>query len=152
MRIFITLLLFVSLSACHYDDHNLLVRDDFETGTKVVLSDLPIGSCVITDQGYYVREVVETACNKLHDFQVAGSFERDEGIGAEYPGTLELEYESYEKCQSIFESYTGIPFWQSKFDISTVTPSASTWRDGDREVTCLLVDTDGNALASSRQL
>lgn len=94
----------------------------------------------------FVASFELTPCTKPHRAEVAGRYQL---TAATYPGHSLLVTEAYRDCQPLFEAHVGKPFWDSQYDIMTITPSPSSWDTGDREVICLVVDVDGRALTTA---
>lgn len=114
------------------------------------LADLKNGDCTSPEQNSIFASGLDvTDCSEPHDMEVAGRFELSEAAGVAYPGYLAIRQEAYKQCQPVFESWTGVAFWDSKYDINTITPSASTWDDGDRSVICLIETVDGKPLTAA---
>jgi hypothetical protein len=108
-------------------------------GTRIALASAKPGTCVVTDGSAFVNQVQVVSCTGAHEAQVAGSTTLDGDSQAAYPGWFGTNSAGYDLCQPVFEQFTGTVFWDSPLDIVAVTPSASTWRKGDRLVTCLIV-------------
>lgn len=114
------------------------------------ISELEVGLCVSPeDDNLYVSEMWLPECGEEHLMEVAGLYQLEETVNSNYPSALGLKQRAYEDCQPYFERYVGIPFWDSVYDIETITPSASTWGQGDREVVCLVVYAEGETLTTS---
>jgi hypothetical protein len=103
----------------------------------VGLDAVEVGSCgaPATDD-LYVSELKLSDCAAPHAMELAGRYTLTE---ATYPGHTQLYRDAYRDCQPIFEKYVGLPFWDSKLDILTITPSPSSWTAGDRTVTCMVI-------------
>ncbi len=106
---------------------------------RIALSDAKPGTCVTIGDDTYINRVHQVPCSGGGEAQVAGFTQLEGGPAAEYPGWHATDSAGYDKCQSVFEKFTGTAFWDSALDITAVTPSASTWRRGDRLVACLVV-------------
>jgi hypothetical protein len=116
-------------------------------GTFTSLDDVEVGACgAVPRDSDFVSQFEVVECDELHYMEVAGRYELAD---AEYPGNAALILSSYEGCQPIFETYTGTPFWDSEYDIRTITPSPFTWSQGDRAVICLVSTVDGSVLSKS---
>ncbi|HEY0705909.1 MAG TPA: septum formation family protein [Polyangia bacterium] len=110
----------------------------------VGLDAVGIGACgAPASPDVYVSAFVPSSCQAPHAMEVAGRYQL---TAPAYPGHTRLHLDSYRDCQPLFEAYVGVPFWNSRFDIQTITPSPSTWARGDRTVTCLVVGEDGAPL------
>lgn len=111
------------------------------------LDDLSVGACgAPAGDGLFVTHFSTTSCSSPHRMELAGRVEVDH---AEYPGHTELTREAYELCQPPFQAYVGLPFWDSSLDLLTLTPSPSTWADGDRTVMCWVVEVNGAELTAT---
>jgi len=134
-----------------------------------LLANLQPGDCAVPENNdNFVNGLSVGGCNQPHNMEVAGRFDFSTigdpayATGTDYPGHLAVQQKAYDQCQSVFKSYTGISFWpdnwkqaaaagalSTQYDINTITPSASTWADGDRSVICLIVRLDGQPLRAS---
>jgi hypothetical protein len=113
--------------------------------TAVGIDAVPVGACgAPASADVYVSAFVATDCRSPHAMEVAGRYTLADPV---YPGHTRLHLDSYRDCQPIFEAYVGVPSWNSRYDIQTITPSPSTWARGDRGVTCLIVAEDGTPLS-----
>ncbi len=119
-----------------------------EPGTLV--KDLQVGHCgAPADESVWVeRFLLLDDCTQPHRFEVAGRYDLDH---AEYPGHTTLLKESYERCQPIFAAYVGKAYWDSVYDLTSITPSPSSWAGGDRDVVCLVKTLDRTPLSERAQ-
>lgn len=106
---------------------------------RIALSDARPGTCVVLGDDTYINRSLEVPCAGGSEAKVAGFTQLEGDASAEYPGWHATDSAGYDKCQPVFEKFTGTDFWSSALDITAVTPSASTWRRGDRLVACLIV-------------
>lgn len=106
---------------------------------RIALSSAKPGTCVAIGDDTFVNRVPEVPCTGGTEMQVAGFTKLEGGSDAAYPGWHGTDSAGYDLCQPVFDKFTGTAFWDSSLDIVAVTPSASTWRRGDRLVTCLIV-------------
>ncbi len=125
-------------------------------GEVVPADELAVEDCLIPVGDDVMVESVELIdCDDPHEAEVFAQFDVDpddlpEGTGPDgYPGGSELTWFGQDECQDRFEDYTGESYWTSRYDVLVVTPSFSSWSEGDRAVTCLLVDPDGGVLTGS---
>lgn len=114
-----------------------------EPGT--LLKDLKVGDCgAPVDESVWVeRFLLLDDCSKPHRFEVAGRYDVDH---PEYPGHATLLKEAYERCQPVFQAYVGKAYWDSVYDLTSITPSPSSWAGGDRDVVCLVKTLDRTPL------
>lgn len=114
------------------------------------LANLKVGDCVSpTDKDLFVSDMAVIDCSEPHDMQFVGRFTFAEAEEVEYPGFLAIQQDAYQQCQAVFEQFTSVAFFESHYDINTITPSASTWADGDRDAICLIVNVDGAPLVAT---
>ena len=122
-------------------------QPDLAVGSIVSLDQASAGTCAkLTADALYVSSVEVQGCDDPHEFEIAGKVELEGIAGDPYPGGPMIEADAYKACETLFETYTGTVFWDADYDITTVTPSASLWADGDREAVCLIVALDGGDL------
>lgn len=116
-----------------------------EPDRTTTASSLVSGDCVaVEDDPSYVGQVTVSDCRKPHTSEVVGGYQWPAADA--YPGSDEMARQAYFDCQARFEQYVGIDFWASIYDINSIVPSAASWDEGDREITCLVVDLDGKPL------
>jgi len=125
------------------------------TPELVSVETLEPGDCVTPSaEQDALREVPAADCDDAHGVETFAVLDIDtadfpDAPGSAYPGGADLRAYAYDACQAPFEAYVGVPFWDSVLDITTITPSPSTWATGDREIVCLITDIDGNPLTGS---
>ncbi len=100
------------------------------------------------DSDTFVDQVRVIDCDTPHTMEVFAQYEVDDD-GDRYPGSSELTWAAQDECRERFEDYVGESYWDSQFDLTTLTPSFSTWDVGDRTVTCLIVAGDGGSFVGS---
>jgi hypothetical protein len=69
--------------------------------------------------------------------------------GGDFPGDQAIEKFAEQSCVAHFKDYVGIPLRDSEFDYFSYLPSEDSWNDGDRVVTCGVVDPDLKKLTGS---
>lgn len=111
------------------------------TDTSVV--ELVIGTCfddpTTTDQ---IESVPAMSCDGPHGNEVFAVVEYPAGLDEAYPGRKPLAELAQEECNGqVFTDYVGLPWRQSQFMTSQLTPTEKSWAAGDREIVCLLYDT-----------
>jgi hypothetical protein len=111
---------------------------DDDLGEETSVFELETGDCFSAD-----ADVVETVtvvdCDDAHTYEVFGVFDHEADDDDPYPGDdVILEYADT-RCQPLFEDYVAADYQTSIYWITSVTPSAETWDDGDdREIVCAL--------------
>jgi hypothetical protein len=135
----------VLLGACSDSDSKSDSKQSPPT-KGVGLDAVDVGACgAPATADLFVSAFTMADCTGPHAMELAGRYTLTD---ATYPGHTRLYLDAYRDCQPIFESYVGAPYWDSKFDILTITPSPSSWAGGDRTVTCMVVGEEGAPLPS----
>jgi hypothetical protein len=71
-------------------------------------------------------------------YEVFAIFDHEVGADQPYPGDDELLGYADTACQPILEGLRRDDYQSSIHWITSVTPSAQTWEDGDRQIVCAL--------------
>lgn len=111
------------------------------TGDQTNVFTIKVGDCL--NDGAVSGEVSEVPtidCAQPHDSEAYASVMVAEG---DYPGEDAIFAEADASCASTFETYVGLPYADSKFEISYYFPTEATWADGDREILCVAYDPAG---------
>ena len=123
-------------------------------GGDTSVYDLRTGDC-FDDPTMFTQEIVEVEsidsvpCDQPHDAEVYAVVDLPQGDDAPFPGDEEVATAADEACFDRFEAYVGVSYEDSTLDINYYLPIASSWAEGDRMVTCLLIDVDGDPLTGS---
>ncbi|MFC8872296.1 DUF4190 domain-containing protein [Streptomyces sp. NPDC057148] len=101
------------------------------------------GECFTTPSGSLqgvTYDVDQVPCAREHDGEVFAAFDLP---GGAYPGEAEITRVADERCYALQDSYA-MDRWALPADVDVyyLTPTARSWRGGDREVTCLFGNTD----------
>jgi hypothetical protein len=112
--------------------------DDGDDGEETSVFELETGDCFSADADV-VESVTVVDCEDTHTYEVFGVFDHEADDDEPYPGDgAILEYADI-RCQPLFEDYVAADYQTSIYWITSVTPSAETWDDGDdREIVCAL--------------
>ena len=116
------------------------------------VADLGVGDCFNSDAGLDEVEVLDVAvvpCSDGHTYEVFALALHDADAGAAYPPEDDLTQFAEDECLGEFEGYVGIELSESDFDVHYLYPTPGSWRDGDREVVCVLVDLQDDDLNDS---
>ena len=76
-------------------------------------------------------------CSKPHDSEAYKSITMTDG---DFPGTDAVKAQADQGCGDAFPAFVGIPFNDSKLDISYYFPTSDSWANGDREILCTVYD------------
>lgn len=126
--------------------------DDDEAGEETSVFELDTGDCFSAD-----ADVVETVtvvdCEDTHTYEVFGVFDHEADDDEPYPGDDAILEYADTRCQPLFEDYVAADYQTSIYWITSVTPSAETWDDGDdREIVCALkLGEEGEATTGSAE-
>jgi len=101
-----------------------------------------VGDC-LTDvkEGSSLDQALGVPCSQTHQMEVyAETFIED---GSEtLPAGFDKKGDEY--CYAEFPKFVGISYEESKLDFTYLVPSEDSWKEGDREVTCLINDPAGD--------
>ena len=136
-RTAILLLAALALGACQAADD---ILDDSVFG-------LEVGTCF--DDGDLdateVSSVDDLSCDQPHDNEVYAVFDVDL---SDYSAEL-IGQQADDGCLAAFEPYVGRDYFESELDFFTLTPTAGSWENGDREVICSLYRVDLGKMTGS---
>jgi hypothetical protein len=123
-------------------------------GGDTSVYDLRTGDCfddptMFTEEFVEVESIDSVPCDQLHDAEVYAVVDLPQGADAAFPGDDEVAMAADEMCLDRFEAYVGTTYEDSTLDINYYLPIASSWAEGDRMITCLLIDVDGEQLRGS---
>ena len=123
--------------------------DDGVASQDTGVFDLRPGTCF--DDGTVfdadeVEQVPVVPCDGPHDNEIFAAFDLPDG---EFPGDDAVFEQGEEGCLERFPDFVGIDYASSRYVVSTLYPTASSWDDGDREVLCFLYDIDLEKLTGS---
>ena len=125
---------------------------DTDAATPTSVADLAAGDCFNSDAALdevEVRDVAVVPCSEGHTYEVFALAVHDAGTSAAYPAEDQLAQFAEGECLGAFEGYVGIEISESDFDVHYLYPTPQSWRDGDREVVCVLVDLHDDELDDS---
>lgn len=108
------------------------------TGAGTVsVTDLRAGDCFNGGEEQEISEVDGVPCDEAHEYEVYAVQDRE---GDSYPTDDEFDAIFDSICVSAFETYVGVPYADSVLYAGMITPSESSWNDGDREYVCYLYE------------
>ncbi len=121
------------------------------TAGTVDVQELQVGDCFDSEEEEEIAEVDGIPCTEPHTFEVfaEGTYG---GAGDPYLTDAEWDIAFTAVCEREFEPYVGAPWAISEIFASMLTPSAESWEEGDREVTCVLFDPKGESLTEYEAL
>ena len=93
-----------------------------------------------------VSSVPGVPCSEPHDNEAFAVFD----VSIENYLDEDAMYElSYDSCMKRFETFVGKDYESSALEITTMYPSAESWKQNDREVVCAVFDVNANQLVGS---
>lgn len=116
---------------------------------KTSVFDLDVGDCVVTpsaeDTAVEVTEVERVACSEPHQMEVFAlqdyvSPGSDEAP-ADYPGEDAVTAFADAACAAPFADYVGVDYRDSTLFYTYVLPTARSWGNKDRTITCFATTT-----------
>lgn len=118
----------------------------------VMIAELEVGDCIpLVDYEDEVHELPVVACDQPHTDEVYFIYEAEDG---EFPGDDALSDAAWTRCLAEFETFIGIPYEDSEFDVYSYQPTESSWkRWDDREIQCIVYsfeDVTGTLKGSAR--
>jgi hypothetical protein len=123
------------------DDNGSIVKE----GELGVFS-FKIGDCVKdVKEGTSLDQATGVPCSDAHQMEVyAETFIEDSS--ETLPPTFDKNGGEY--CHSEFSKFVGVSYENSKLDFTYLIPSDDSWKEGDREITCLIYDPAGDVEGS----
>lgn len=110
-------------------------------GEQTDVFTIAVGDCLNdSSAGETVTSVPTVDCALPHDSEVYASIIIPDG---DYPGTDVVTGQADADCQAQFDAFVGMAYADSILDYQYYYPTSETWANGDREIVCLIVDTDG---------
>jgi len=110
--------------------------------------DLAVGQCFNDpSQTDEVSSVPIVDCGEPHDNEVFHLFDI---VSEDWPGDSEVGNAAANGCLAAFDSYVGLDYANSIYDIDGYTPTQDGWdRLDDREVVCFLIPFEGGQTAGT---
>lgn len=110
---------------------------------------LAVGDCLESTELETTLETVPVIeCSEPHESEVYAAFQLDDGT---FPGTEAITAEAEGLCLGAFEDFVGLPYDDSELYATTMTPTEDSWdRLKDREVLCIVVDSDADVTGTMR--
>jgi Septum formation len=117
------------------------------------VNDLAVGECIdkptTTDA---VSDVQRQPCNEPHDGEVFAVLRHTGASDATYPVSIAFDNFVNDECEPAIQTYTGrtvAEILSAGLDFGYFYPSASSWADGDRRVTCFILRADDQKMTGS---
>jgi hypothetical protein len=126
------------------DDETVPTTED--TG-EVWVFDIEVGDCFDTSDiesgdGLVATTVRLVDCDEPHFAEVFSIEELDTPSGEPFPGVEARNEASQALCEAGFEAFVGVPVAASDLVLLWLAPTAESWDDDDRAVTCAVASDD----------
>lgn len=117
-------------------------------------ADLQVGDCynetddddTNSDGPRQVGDVEVVDCSAPHEHEVYNNHQIAQST---FPDRDTMRSEAETNCVAAFETYVGVPFDQSRYGVSYLTPSEDSWAQGDHTITCALESKDDSLITGS---
>ncbi len=110
---------------------------------------IEVGECTNLDTpegGTEVTDIPTVDCASDHKWEVYAEHKVDDG---DFPGESSLQTQTEDFCVSEFESFVGLPYEQSIYEVQYFYPTEETWtKADDRLITCLVGSSTGGLKGS----
>jgi hypothetical protein len=131
------------------DDSGEIVR-----AGDVGVAELEPGDCFNDpdDLEEVVYDVQAVPCSEPHDNEVFAIRSVASVFPEGFPGQETLQEHAYEVCSGLaFDSFVGVSYLDSSLEVLSLSPTAESWRDGDRDLACVLYRLDLGKLTGTAQ-
>ena len=131
---------------------SVLVLASCSSASSESVFELRPGDCFddVIEDDKYVEEsgsLPMVDCDEPHDNEAFAAFDV-EGNG--YPGLDALDDEAIARCVPLFEGYVGSSYEDTtRLEIMWLAPTSESWDDGDREIVCVLYDSEIKKMTGS---
>lgn len=121
-------------------------------GPREAATGLQVGSCFdLPAATQQVSSIRTRPCTEPHGAEVFHVFDQAAAATAAYPGDRDWEGIIHPVCDTVFETYVGVPVGSAeKIDYLYFVPSADRWAAGERRVTCFIVPAPPNGQPLTR--
>jgi len=118
------------------------------SGSSSSVFDLQPGDCFDEPTTGEITDIAVVDCADPHDYEVFAAFDVADGP---FPGVAALD-DAAAACIPLFEDYVGSAYEDTPdLDIAWLSPTAESWGEGDREISCSVYDLNGNKLTESQR-
>ncbi|WP_285727161.1 septum formation family protein [Psychromicrobium xiongbiense] len=133
-----TLTLGLALSGCGLLNGGGADRDPSGAVTAAQTADVfsvKVGDCMDDPGSGNISSIPAVPCGQPHDFEAYAETSMPSG---DYPGQTAINDKSDEFCAAQFKTFIGIDPESSTLGFTSLTPTSSSWKSGDRLITCLV--------------
>lgn len=129
-----------TLAACGEDEPTRDADNKITESGEAAADTLELGDCVNEPDGNEFDSVAAVPCDESHDLEIYHTYDLDEG---DFPGDEVIGAEAETTCGQEFETFAGIAYQDSTLDYYNFQPTSQSWAMGDREVQCVILDSEG---------
>ena len=116
---------------------------------EVSVLDLQVGDCIAAGgAGRATVTVPVVDCAEPHNGEAYAMLPL---TGEAFPGTDEVTDSAVTGCTSEFTTFVGVEYAASALDFAYYYPTATSWKAGDHEILCLVVDPGTETVTGSLQ-
>ncbi len=130
-------------TACSAADSDETTRDEngavVESGDVGVFA-IQVGDCFGDLGTGEISAATAVPCADPHLNEVYALFDMPDG---DFPGDAAITTAWQEGCLERFDAFVGLDFASSIYDITPLTPTATSWAQGDREIVCMVQPVSG---------
>lgn len=110
---------------------------------------LSVGTCFDDPASFEdVTDVPQIDCASPHENEV---FINVDLTDTTYPGDEIVQSSAFDICEGAFESFVGIAYFDSIYDVGWLNPTSESWEAGDREIICFIYAVDLTKITGSVQ-
>lgn len=117
-------------------------------GRETSVQDLQVGDCIEamdeTSTSVFTVSVVD--CSAPHAYEV---YHEGNITASSFPSGDAMDTWVADICVDPFNTYVGVPYQSSIYEISYFTPTEGSWSSGDRVVSCMVTTSDGSTVSQS---
>lgn len=115
-------------------------------GGDIASDELRAGACADGVLDGSRTSLTPVPCSQDHLFEVYAGLDAPPEVGRRYPGAGDLAEFAHGLCVLAFRERVHQSYETSLYDFQIVVPNVAGWRDGEREVSCVLLDPAGEVL------
>jgi hypothetical protein len=116
------------------------------TGSAAADAAFDLGGCFDSPASGNVLDIEFVDCAQAHEFEVYGV---DAFADGAYPGDETIRDLAVDFCETAFEDYVSVDYYDSTLDYDAYVPDDASWEQGDRELACYAYSLDGEQLTDS---
>ncbi|BCW57508.1 hypothetical protein J2790_003262 [Paenarthrobacter nicotinovorans] len=139
----------IALAGCSLISSGDAKRDESGKPTESSKADafkVKLGDCIANPDSQEVVDVTIIPCDQSHDLEAYGVTNMD---ASTFPGDTEVGAEAEKYCGAQFTTFVGLPFDESELEVTFLHPTSDSWKNGDREIVCLVGGASGAATTGS---